>query len=79
MSRSKSVHISLPAGLLQAIDRIVACTGASRSTFVREALERAVWEHWVRQGEQQDADAFARQPQAAADIDAGEDAEAWGC
>ncbi len=78
MQTTKPVQISLPVDLLEKVDQVVAETGTNRSTLIREALEELVWQHWVQRGEQEEAAAFARQPQTQAEIAAGEDAEAWG-
>ncbi len=78
MQTTKPVQISLPIDLLDKVDRMVAETGANRSTIIREALEEVVWRYWVTKGEQEEAEAFARQPQIPEEIAAGEDAEAWG-
>ncbi len=75
MQTTKPVQISLPVDLLAKVDQVVAETGTNRSTLIREALEELVWQHWVRRGEQEEAAAFARQPQVEEEIAAGEEVE----
>ncbi len=39
MSRLRRVRVSLPAALVEAVDREAAATGASRSEWIRQAME----------------------------------------
>ncbi len=68
----KTIQITLPEELLQRVDAAVDELDTSRSAFAREAFEEALFRLWVEKMEQEDAEAYARQPQDAAEIAAWE-------
>lgn len=60
MSRDTRVTISLPAELVQRMDRLRACRGKTRSDLIREAIERVLRD----QQERQDIERYVRGYQA---------------
>lgn len=64
----KTIHIAIPEQLLIRIDETAARLKTSRSSLARQAFEETLFRLRMAQMEQQDAEAYAGQPQETDEI-----------
>lgn len=77
----KTVQITIPEQLLQLlirIDEAAARLKTTRSGLARQAFEETLFRLRIAQMEQQDAEAYARQPQEVDEIAEWEGVQDWG-
>ncbi len=74
----KTVQITIPRQLLVKIDQAAAELKTSRSGLARQAFEETLFRLRLAQMAQQDAEAYARQPQDPDEIVAWESVQDWG-
>lgn len=74
----KTIQITLPQQLLVKIDKAAAELKTSRSGFARRAFEDTLFDLRLAQMEQQDAEAYAHQPQDPSEIADWKDLQDWG-
>jgi metal-responsive CopG/Arc/MetJ family transcriptional regulator len=81
MGSVKPIQITVSADFLTRLDVVVADMGTTRSALIREVLDPVLREHRIRMLEQQEAEAYAKNPQTEqelAELDAWQEIEAWG-
>jgi metal-responsive CopG/Arc/MetJ family transcriptional regulator len=74
----KTVQITVPEQLLVRIDEAAARLKTNRSSLARQAFEETLFHLRLAQMEQQDAEAYARQPQDPAELADWESVQDWG-
>lgn len=74
----KTVQITIPEQLLIRIDEAAARLKTTRSGLARQAFEETLFRLRIAQMEQQDAEAYARQPQETDEIAEWENIQDWG-
>jgi len=74
----KTVQITLPEPLLAKIDRAATDLKTSRSGFARQAFEETLFRLQLLQMEQQDAAAYAQQPQDIEEVTVWKSVQDWG-
>lgn len=74
----RTVQITVPEPLLIRIDEAAAKLRTNRSSLARQAFEETLFRLRLAQMEQQDAEAYARQPQDPAELADWENIQDWG-
>lgn len=73
-----TIQITIPEQLLRRIDEAATELKTSRSGLARQAFEDILFRLRIEQMEQQDAAAYASQPQAADEVADWESIQEWG-
>ncbi len=73
----KTIQITIDEELLDSVDQVVGEIGATRSAFVRAALERALRQWQIRRLEAQHAAGYGRQPAMPGELDGWEGEQHW--
>ena len=68
MSVSKKIAISLPEGVLSAMEKVCRQTGESRSAFIRRALEQAMAERKERSQIARYLEGYRRHPETRKEV-----------
>jgi len=74
----KTIQITIDEQLLEEVDKAVAELGASRSAFIRDAVQSALRRSSLRELEEKHAAGYARHPVATGEFDSWEDEQVWG-
>ena len=74
----KTIQITIDEELLNSVDQVVDQVGATRSAFVRTALEQALRQWQTRQLEAEHAAGYQRHPVAPGEFDEWESEQHWG-
>lgn len=74
----KTIQMTIDEPLLAEVDRTVESLATTRSAFVREALQLALWRYRVREMEAKHAEGYARHPVEAGEFDVWQAEQAWG-
>lgn len=75
---AKVIQMTIDEALLADVDQVTREEGLTRSAFLRAALEEALARIRIRRLERQHAEAYARLPQSADEIEAWSSVQAWG-
>lgn len=74
----KTIQITVPEPLLTRLDEAAAKLRTNRSSLARQAFEETLLRLRLAQMEQEDAEAYARQPQDPAELADWESIQDWG-
>ncbi len=74
----QTIQITIDEQLLDSVDRVVNELGATRSAFIREALQRALQLFQAHKLEEQHAAGYRRHPVKAGEFDGWELEQQWG-
>jgi Arc/MetJ-type ribon-helix-helix transcriptional regulator len=75
---TKPIQMTIDELLLEQVDDVVRELGATRSSFIRDALQMALQRYHVEQLEQRQAAGYARHPLAPGEFDIWESEQVWG-
>jgi Arc/MetJ-type ribon-helix-helix transcriptional regulator len=74
----KTIQMTIDEPLLSEVDRVIQSLDTTRSAFIREALQLALWQHKVAEMERKQAEGYARHPVEPGEFDGWDDEQAWG-
>jgi len=74
----RTVQLTLDEELVEAVDKIAAELGTSRSGFTRDALHSALERSRERAQEQKHREGYRRKPVKRGELNLGAEAQAWG-
>jgi metal-responsive CopG/Arc/MetJ family transcriptional regulator len=74
----KTIQMTIDEPLLSEVDRVIQSLDTTRSAFIREALQLALWQHKMAEMERKQAEGYARHPVEPGEFDGWEDEQAWG-
>jgi metal-responsive CopG/Arc/MetJ family transcriptional regulator len=74
----KTIQMTIDEALLEQVDKAADALGASRSAFIREALQQALHEFQIRMLEEQQRAGYARHPVTADEFGDWTSEQAWG-
>ncbi len=74
----KTIQITIDESLLEAVDEVTQELKATRSAFIRSALQLALREHAISKLERQFAEGYAKHPVRTGEFDVWEAEQAWG-
>ena len=74
----KAIQITIDEHLLQQVDKVASEVGATRSAFVRDALQSAIKRFEIQKLESQHAAGYARYPVQPGEFDIWEAEQDWG-
>lgn len=74
----KTVQMTIDEPLLAQVDQAIKDLNTTRSAFIRDALEFALWRHKIRELEEKHAEGYARHPVEPGEFDIWESEQAWG-
>jgi len=74
----KTIQITIDEQLLNDVDKAVAELGASRSAFIRDAVQLALRRLSLRELEERHAAGYAREPVSTDEFDGWEEEQVWG-
>ena len=74
----KTIQMTIDEPLLNEVDRAIQTLNTTRSAFIREALQLALWRHRLTELERKHAEGYAQKPVEAGEFDDWEDEQAWG-
>lgn len=69
--------MTLDESLLAEVDRAVDALNISRSAFIREALQLALWQYTIQELEGKHAEGYARHPVEPDEFDVWEAEQVW--
>ncbi len=74
----KTIQMTIDESLLAEVDRAIVSLNTTRSAFIREALQLALWQYRIEEMEQKHAEGYARHPIEPGEFDVWETEQAWG-
>jgi metal-responsive CopG/Arc/MetJ family transcriptional regulator len=74
----KTIQMTIDEPLLSEVDQLIQILDTTRSAFIREALQLALWRHKVAEMERQHAEGYDRHPVEPGEFDGWEDEQVWG-
>jgi metal-responsive CopG/Arc/MetJ family transcriptional regulator len=74
----KTIQMTIDESLLAEVDRAIVSLNTTRSAFIREALQLALWRYRIEEMEQKHAEGYARYPVGPGEFDVWETEQAWG-
>ena len=75
---TKPIQMTIDEPLLKQVDDVVEELGATRSSFIRDALQMALKRYRIAQLEKQQAAGYARHPVRPGEFDVWESEQVWG-
>lgn len=73
----KTIQMTIDEPLLSEVDRAIQNLNTTRSAFIREALQLALWQHSIAELERKHAEGYARHPVEPGEFDVWEQEQAW--
>ena len=73
----KTIQMTIDESLLAEVDRAIGALDITRSAFIREALQLALWQYKIRQMEEKQAEGYAQHPVEPGEFDVWESEQAW--
>ncbi len=74
----KTIQMTIDESLLAEVDRAIVSLNTTRSAFIREALQLALWQYRIEEMERKHAEGYARHPVEPGEFDVWETEQAWG-
>jgi metal-responsive CopG/Arc/MetJ family transcriptional regulator len=74
----KTIQMTIAESLLAEVDHAVETLNTTRSAFIREALQLALWQYTIQEMEKKHAEGYARHPVEPDEFDVWEAEQAWG-
>jgi metal-responsive CopG/Arc/MetJ family transcriptional regulator len=74
----KTIQMTIDEPLLTEVDRVIQALDTTRSAFIREALQLALWRHRLTELERKHAEGYARHPVEPGEFDGWEAEQVWG-
>ena len=74
----KTIQMTIDESLLVEVDRAIVSLNTTRSAFIREALQLALWQYRIEEMEQKHEEGYARHPVEPGEFDVWETEQAWG-
>ncbi len=73
----KTIQMTIDESLLAEVDLAIENLNITRSAFIREALQLALWQYTIQEMEGKHADGYARHPVEPGEFDVWEAEQAW--
>jgi metal-responsive CopG/Arc/MetJ family transcriptional regulator len=73
----KTIQMTIDESLLAEVDHAIRTLNITRSAFIREALQLALWQYTIQEMEGKHAEGYARHPVEPGEFDVWEAEQAW--
>jgi metal-responsive CopG/Arc/MetJ family transcriptional regulator len=74
----KTIQMTIDEPLLAEVDQVIQALNTTRSAFIRDALQLALWQRRIDEMERKHAEGYTRYPVEPGEFDIWEAEQAWG-
>ena len=74
----KTIQMTIDEPLLAEVDHVIEDLNTTRSAFIRDALQLALWQYRVEEMERKHEEGYARHPVEPGEFDIWETEQMWG-